>query len=429
MKNTSYDLIIVGGGAAGIMAAISAKRHHPNFTIAILDRTFALGRKILVCGAGRCNITNINLDKSISDHYYGASPHFIEDVLSQFGYQDIITFFEDLGIQVYTERKTDIGKVFPTTDQAKTVTSLLEDELVRLGIDIHLNTEVSSLAKTDNRFGLQTNTVDQTTNSTSSGSTYSSEYVIISAGGKTYPALGSNGSGYALAEQFGHTIIQPVPSALPLVSKNELAHALQGVKQEIEVTSLIDAKPIKTRSDEVMFTQYGFSGPAILNISRELSIRFNRLKQGGVELSFNFFPGKNSDQVRVLLEQRWSKRPDQSIEKSLFGLFQNKVPAALLKVAQIDRTRTVQSLVEHEKERLLNTLTRYKVEIIGTRGWNEAEFSAGGIDTTELHEGTLQSKKVDHLYFCGEILDVDGDVGGFNLSWAWSSGHVAGKLL
>lgn len=428
MKNTSYDLIIIGGGAAGIMAAISAKQHHPDFSIAILDRTFALGRKILVCGAGRCNVTNVNLDKSIKDHYYGASESFIQSVFSQFSYQDIIAFFSDLGIEVYTERKTNIGKVFPITDQAKTVTSLLEDELVRLQVDVLLNTEVTVLKKTENHFEIQTNTIDHTTNKTTASSTFKADYVIISAGGKTYPALGANGTGYSLAEGFGHTVIQPVPSALPLVSKNNLAHDLQGVKQELEVTSIIEGEAIKTRCDDVMFTQYGFSGPAILNISRELSIHLNRLNNESAELKINFFPGMKKDDVRELLEKRWTKRPEQSVEKSLFGLFQNKIPAVLLKIANIDKNKLSGSLSEPEKERLVNTLTAYKAEISGTRGWNEAEFTAGGVNTAELQEGTLQSKKVEGLYFCGEVLDVDGDVGGFNLSWAWSSGHVAGKL-
>jgi len=272
--NTSIDLIIIGGGASGQMAAISAKKHHPNLSVAILDRTFALGRKILVCGAGRCNITNINLDKSIEDHYYGASKDFIKSIFTQFGYKDIIEFFNDLGIELYVERKTDIGKLFPITDQAKTVTALLEDELERLGVKIYLNTEVTQITK-DTNFTIQTNKLDQQGKNIGS-ETFNSKYLMLSAGGKTYPALGSNGTGYELAQSFGHKIIKPVPSALPLVSNNPLSQELQDTKMEIEVTSIIEGKEIKTRSDDLMFTQYGLSGPAILNISREISIHINR---------------------------------------------------------------------------------------------------------------------------------------------------------
>jgi len=423
----TYDLIIIGGGAAGQMAAISAKRKNPELKVAILDRTFALGRKILVCGAGRCNITNINLDKSIKDHYYSSNPEFPEKILTQFGYKDIVKFFDDLGIELYVERKTNIGKLFPITDSAKTVTVLLEDELARLNIDIHLNTDVTKIKSEDHYFEIEANKLDVTGKPTSQ-SEFSSKYLIMSAGGKTYPALGSNGSGYHLTESFGHNIIKPVPSALPLVSKNPLSHELQGVKMEIEVTSIINNKEIKTRTDDVMFTQYGFSGPAILNISREISIHINREEKSGVQIKLNFFPGKSPEQVTDFLNKRWEKRPDQTLEKSLFGIFPNKIPAALLKVININKDLPVRELTKSQKDSIFELLTNFTADITATRGWNEAEFTAGGIDTTEINNQTLESNKIKGLYFCGEILDVDGDVGGFNLSWAWASGYVAGKL-
>lgn len=426
--NKIYNLVIIGGGAAGIMAAISAKREHPEFSVAILDRTFALGRKILVCGAGRCNLTNINLDKSIEDHYYGATSEFISSVFDQFGFQDIIKFFADLGIEVYTERKTDIGKIFPVTDQAKTVTSLLEDELERLGVEIHLNTDVTEIHKNDSEmFEISANKLTQD-GKVESGVSFESEFLIISAGGKTYPALGSNGSGYNLIESLGHKLVTPVPSALPVVSKNRLSQELQGVKMEIEVTSLINGVEIKTRSDDVMFTQYGLSGPAILNISREISIHINRENKSGVQISLNFFPGQSQNDVKEYLVERWSKRPSQTLEKSLFGIFPNKIATSILKVLGYDVNRKVEDLRDNEKDFLATKLTNYIVDVQGTRGWNEAEFTAGGINTSEVKNGTLESNLVENLYFCGEILDVDGDVGGFNLSWAWSSGNTAGKL-
>lgn len=421
-----YDLLIIGGGAAGQMAAISAKRNNPNLTVAIIDRTFALGRKILVCGAGRCNITNINLDTDVEKRYYGANPQFIRSIFSQFSYKDIVSFFNELGVELYVERKTDIGKLFPITDQAKTITSLLENELKILGIDVHLNTEVTSF-KVDNGFNLNANILNQEGKVTEN-KVYTSKYLIISAGGKTYPALGSNGTGYNLVQSLGHSIITPVPSALPLVSKNPLSHELQGTKMEIEVTSIIDGQPIKTRTDDVMFTQHGFSGPAILNVSREISIQINRLNKQNVQLKLNFFPGKTFEDVKSLLTLRWNKRPSLTLEESMYGLFPNKIPSALLKVINIDKNTIVNKLTTEQINRLVASLTAYTVDITATRGWNEAEFTAGGIDTKEIIESTLESKLINNLYFCGEILDVDGDVGGFNLSWAWSSGFVAGKL-
>jgi predicted Rossmann fold flavoprotein len=423
----NYDLIIIGGGAAGQMAAISAKRAHPEATVAILDRTFALGRKILVCGAGRCNVTNINLDKSIDNHYYTNNPGFPNGILEKFGYQDILNFFEDLGVKLYVEQKTDIGKLFPTTDQAKTITGVLEEELKLLGVEVHLLTQVEEIVKrTENEFIIKATKLDQQGKELDR-EMFTSKKLILSAGGKTYPALGSNGSGYSLAEKFGHKIIEPVPSALPLVSKNQLSHFLQGMKLECEVTSIINGKRIKTRTDDVMFTQYGLSGPAILNISREISIFINREQKSGVEVEINFLPGKNIDAIREELEIRWQHRPGLALDKSLYGLFPNKFAETFPRAIGLNQNKRVEDLNNSDKEKLVDALGGYKIKIDGTRGWNEAEFTAGGIDTTDVNPETLESTIVSGLFFCGEILDVDGDVGGFNLSWAWSSGNRVGK--
>jgi predicted Rossmann fold flavoprotein len=424
-----FDVIIIGGGAAGIMAAISTKRQHPEYSVAILDRTFALGRKILVCGAGRCNVTNINLNSDSAKRYYGAEQGFIRDVLSQFGFQNIVDFFADLGVELYVERKTSIGKLFPVTDQAKTITAVLEDELNRLGVEVFLNTEVAKVSKSDAGFKISAHPVSLETKApTAEFLIFNSKFLILSAGGKTYPALGSNGSGYGLAEQLGHQIITPVPSALPLEGKNQLSHLLQGLKLEIEATSLIDGNMVKSSVDDVMFTQYGLSGPAILNISREISIALNREQGHQAQVILNFFPGKSIVEVEKLLQARWQKRPTQTIERSLYGLFPNKVAAALVQISDIPPTAQSSELTATQISTLINHLTTYMVVITATRGWNEAEFTAGGIATTEINSHTLESKLVKNLYACGEILNVDGDVGGFNLSWAWSSGHLVGRL-
>lgn len=425
--NNHFDLIIIGGGAAGQMAAISAKRANPYISVAIVDRTFALGRKILVCGAGRCNVTNVNLDKSIDNHYYTNNPGFPNTTLSKFGYTEILKFFGDLGVKLYVEQKTDIGKLFPTTDQAKTITAVLEEELKLLGIEVHLLTQVENIVKrSENEFILKTTTLDQSGKEMRM-EMFTCKKLILSAGGKTYPALGSNGSGYDLAESFGHKIITPVPSALPLVSKNPLSHFLQGMKLEAEVTSIINGKRIKTRTDDVMFTQYGLSGPAILNISREISIHINREEKSGVEVEINFFPGKTKEEIKEELQIRWDHRPELQLDKSLYGLFPNKFAEVFPRAVGLNPTKKVKSLSGSEKNQLIDALGSFVVKIDGTRGWNEAEFTAGGVDTKDIDEDTLESKLVADLFFCGEILDVDGDVGGFNLSWAWSSGNIAGQ--
>lgn len=423
----SYDIIIIGGGAAGMMAAISARRSHPNNSIAIIDRTFALGRKILVCGAGRCNITNINLHKSIDTHYYGADIKFVSDVFNQFGFEDIVGFFKDLGVELYVERKTNIGKMFPVTNQAQTITGLLLDEIARNNIDVHLNTEVIKVENKNSKFEIKTKKTEKAEHPAQVVN-FDAQYVILSAGGKSYPALGSNGTGYNIAQDLGHTIITPVPAALPLEAKSQLVHKLQGQKLEIEVTSIIDGNEVKTSTDDVMFTKYGLSGPAILNISREISLQLNRYNKNNCKVKLNFFPSLTKEKVLELLEKRWSNRSTQSLEKSLFGLFPNKVARAIIEFTGLNPDILVHQLTDVQKNKLIPQLTNTQITVQSTRGWNEAEFSAGGIDTTEVQSKTLESKLVKNLYLCGEILDVDGDVGGYNLSWSWSSGFCAGKL-
>lgn len=418
-----YDLIIIGGGAAGMMATISAAKHHPHANILLVDRTFALGRKILVCGAGRCNITNKNLSGQIKTRYYGANERFLKSIFNQFGYNEIVKFFNELGVELYVERKTDIGKLFPVINQAKAITEMLEDEINRMKVEIMLDTECRDIQKLSEGFKLEL--FDLKTNEVRE---VEGKNLILAAGGKTYPALGSNGSGYSLAEKLGHSLVSPVPSALPIEATDQLINKLQGVKMDVEATAIIAGNSVKTRTDELMFTKYGLSGPVILNISREISIRFNREHKNDVAIKLNFVPGYDWLQLRELLLERWEKRPEQTIAKSLVGLFQTKFPPAFLDVIGIDGLASVQDLTDEEIEIISKQLTGYMLEVSGTRGWNEAEFTAGGINTKEVNPTTLESKVVPGLYLAGEIMDVDGDVGGFNLSWSWASGWVAGKL-
>ncbi len=430
MKNqkidNTYDVLIIGGGAAGIMSAISVKRHYPQYSVCIIDRTFALGRKIIISGAGRCNVTNIHLEDDLEKRYHGAPVEYIRAIFDQFGYKDIVAFFEDLGVELYVERKTNIGKVFPTTNQAKTISELLIDEVLRLGVNIDLNTEVKDINRKDK---FEITTFDLKTNITKH---YKSTYLILATGGKTYPAMGSNGSGYTLAEKLGHTLDYPLPSALPLVSKNYLSQMLQGQKVDVEVSAIIDNQTISKKViDELMFTKYGFSGPAILNISRPISVYLNTPGESKKDcfISICFLPGKSKEVVKNTLVSRWQKRPDQYLDKSLFGLLPNKVATELVKFSGLNSNTKGSTLNDLQINKLIQVLTDSRFKIDATKGWNEAEFTAGGVKITETKISTLESNVIKNLYICGEVLNVDGDVGGFNLSWSWSSGWIAGKLL
>jgi hypothetical protein len=411
-----FDTLIIGGGAAGMMAAFSVKNHHPEYSVVILDQTHELGRKLLTSGAGRGNLTNSNLAKNPQSFFHG-DPHLVESIFQQFSYMDIIRFFEDLGIPLYEEKKSGKGKIFPVIDHAKTIRNILVSALLELGVQIVCNTRVEELKKTNDGWQVKTNNKPLIARS-----------IILACGGKTYPALGSDGSGYAIASSFGHTIIPPVVSAVPLVSKNLLSHLLQGEKCEAQVTVLINGKEMQTRAGEVLFTQYGFSGPLILDVSRDISVRINRDGKKDTGLRLSFFPNKSPEEVQSIIKDRFAKHPSYPVSHCLWGLFTEKVAGAVCAVSTIPKERKAGEMKEEEFNKLLQTLTVYSVPITDTRGWNEGEFTAGGVDMREVNPETLESKKAKGIYFAGEILDVDGPVGGFNLSWSWASGWVAGKI-
>ncbi|MDP1722446.1 MAG: aminoacetone oxidase family FAD-binding enzyme [Candidatus Gottesmanbacteria bacterium] len=413
---TSFDVAIIGGGAAGIMAAFSVKHHHPSYSVAILDRTNELGRKFLTAGAGRGNLTNRNLDKG-PDGFFHGDRSFISSIFTQFGYADIMKFFLELGVPVYEEKKTNKGKIFPVIDHAKTVRDMMVDALREKGISIFCTTSVSAIVQNGDAWNIVSDKGD-----------YSARVIILSSGGKTYPSLGSDGSGYDLATSTGHTIIPPVVSAVPIVSKNLLSHYLQGEKMIMQATSVVGGQDRTTAVGDVMFTQYGFSGPAILDISYDISVRIHREKKTDTSVRLSFFPNTPAGDLRNILEERWKQHPTYPVAHSLWGLLTQKASGAVCAVADIPKEQVSGELTPDEINRLIQTLTAFTAPATDTRGWNEAEFTAGGVDTLEVDGQTLASKKANGLYLAGEILNVDGMVGGYNLSWAWASGWVAGKM-
>jgi len=412
----TFDVIIIGGGPAGMMAALSVRRHHPEYSVAILDRTHELGRKFLTSGAGRGNLTNVHLAENPEAFFHGDKA-LVTSVFSQFGYGDIMNFFEELGVPTYEEKKTSRGKIFPVIDHAKTVRDMLVDTLGEHDVQVFCNVSPTSLVKSADGWQV-----------TASDKAYLCRFLIISAGGKTYPSLGADGSGYALAEGAGHLIIPPVVTAVPVVSKNMLSHFMQGEKMVMQATSVIGGVDGDTAIGDVMFTQYGFSGPAIFDISHDLSVRINRDNKRDTQIRLSFFPGKTADEVRQILDKRLLEHRALPVAHSLWGLFTQKAAGAICAASTIPKERLAGGLTPEEYTRIFSVLTSFTADVSDTRGWNEGEFTAGGVATDEVHTGTLESKKASGLFFAGEILNVDGQVGGFNLSWAWSTGWVAGKL-
>ncbi len=415
-EQKTFDVLIIGGGPAGIMAALSVKKHHPDYSVAIVDKTHELGRKFLTSGAGRGNLTNVHLEHGPNGFFHGDQV-FIASVFSQYGYTEIMKFFEDVGIPTYEEKKTSRGKIFPVIDHAKTIRDMLVDVLVEKHIEIFCNVHIGSISKSGAVLMLKTD-----------AGIFTGTTCILTAGGKTYPSLGADGSGYDLAAECGHTIIAPVVTAVPVVSKNILSHFMQGEKMIVQATSVIGGKDGASAVGDVMFTQYGFSGPAIFDISHDISVRINREGKRDVAVRLSFFPDMSREDVTTLMRTRLETHRTLPVAHALWGLFTQKAAGALCAASALPKERLSSDLTPIEFDSLMHVLTAFTSDVSDTRGWNEGEFTAGGVDTNEVDASTLESKKIPGLYFAGEILNVDGQVGGFNLSWAWSTGWVAGKL-
>lgn len=390
-----YDVAVVGGGAAGMVAAISAKRE--GASVLLLEKLPRLGKKVLASGAGRCNLSNDTIDPSF---YNSEAKEVLLSVFRKFGKQEILGFFRELGLAVYS----DGGKIYPVTDQAASVADVLELELSRLGVETRCQCEVTDITPAGERFTL----------ALKDGAPVSAGSVLIAGGGKSYPSFGSDGGAYRFASRFGHTLIDPVPSAVPLVASDPWCHLLQGQKVIARVAAVIDGKTGRRVEDDLLFTKYGLSGTAILDISEEISVAINRLRKKDVSVVVNLVPFMEEEELRKELATRLKKgiRP----EKLLTGLLPHKFAGALSDI-----------LKKSDLAAIARYLRNRKFSVTGTRGWNEAEFTAGGIDTREIYAETLKSKLRSGLYFAGEILNVQGRRGGYNLAWAWASGFIAGR--
>jgi predicted Rossmann fold flavoprotein len=390
---TKFDLIIIGAGPAGITAAISAKRK--GSSVLLCERLPSLGKKILASGGGRCNLLNEDLNES---YYNPEARLLVKSVLSRFGKDKIEHFFRELGLFTYS----DCGRIFPVTNQSASVLKVLGNELEKIALPIGFNFTVTQITPSGEGFAV-----------CSDKKRFVAAKVIIAAGGRSYPALGSDGSCYRFAQAYGHNMIEPVPACVPIMVKDRFCHILQGQKIFACVKAIINDKIYSQARADLLFTQYGLSGTAILDISRDLSIALNRQPRKDAGVSVDFVPFLEKE---ALLGELFKKAKNNiPADDWLTGILPNKFNSAF------------KDLLNTKKpDKIAAALKDTKFAVAGTRGWNEAEFTSGGIDTKQIKESTLESKLKKGLYFCGEILDVDGKRGGYNLAWAFSSGFVAG---
>jgi len=386
------DIIIVGAGAAGLVAGIEAAKNGANVTI--LEKNEKPGKKILASGNGRCNLTNVDQSK---DAYRGENPDFAWNIINQFGHFDAMQFFTKIG--VYTKNKN--GYIYPYSEQAASVLEILLKEAEYLKIKIKTLEEVVKIKPLDEGFEVISKTW-----------TYQGDKVIITAGSMASPQLGGSDSGYALAQALGQPLIKPLPALVALEGVGEYFARWSGVRMEGKVTLLVDNVPEVSSEGEIQFTDYGVSGIPIFDISRFATRAIDDGSQ--VIVVLDLMPDFTEEFLIGLLESRIENCPYKNLQESLVGLIPKKMIPI---VANTDKTlREVATWIKC-----------YPVLVKRAHSLLQAQVCSGGVDTKELNPQTLESKLVPGLYFAGEIVDVDGKCGGYNLQWAWSSGTIAGK--
>ncbi len=419
----SDSICIIGGGASGLMAACTAlesgvktvvfeKNRSSKFyeSEKFFDNAY-LGKKLLITGKGRCNITN-NCSKDGFFANVPRNPKFLFAAYNSFTSEDTINFFENIGLKLKTERG---NRVFPVSDKSLDVLNSLKNYLKSLGCTF-INEEVSDI----NYENFEVSSIV-----TSSGKIYPCRNIIICTGGKSYPVTGSSGDGYRFAQKAGHTIISPVPSLVPLVSDDDFCKRLQGLSLKNVKLSLIckkNKKCVFEETGELLFTHFGLSGPLILSASAHIGAVPSDYYVK-IDLKPALCEKKLSD--RLLLD--FEKNKNKEFKNALSGLLPSKLIPVFVQKTEIPPELQINAVTKQQRQKIIETLKEFSVNISGFRPIDEAVITRGGIKTSEINPSTMQSKLVQGLYFAGEVIDVDGYTGGFNLQIAFSTAHLAAK--
>ncbi|MDD4112238.1 MAG: NAD(P)/FAD-dependent oxidoreductase [Herbinix sp.] len=405
---------IIGGGASGMIAAISAARCGHN--VILLEKNEKLGKKIYITGKGRCNLTNACDRDTFFDNVM-SNPKFLYRAYNQLSTYDVVEFFEQLGLRTKVERG---NRVFPLSDKSSDVISVLRNELVRLGVSIRYKFEVSDIITKEGSFhGIKLVNSDEI---------LYGDAVIVATGGLSYPLTGSTGDGYKFAKKLGHTITDLSPSLVSLYVSEVYVKELMGLSlKNISISVKSGQKEIYKDFGELLFTHFGVSGPVILSASRHIIPYINH--KDAVTLSIDLKPALTNQQLDARVLRDFEEFKNKQFKNSLTHLLPNKLIDVIIPLSSINPEKQVNSITKEERLRLVELLKNLTFNITRLASYDQAVITKGGISTKEINPSTMESKIIKNMYFVGEILDLDALTGGFNLQIAWSTGYLAGKSL
>ncbi len=415
MPEEIADIAVVGAGAAGLMTAIAAGRVAQNSKsrIFIFDTRKKIGAKILISGGTRCNVTHVRV---LPSDYEGGPKHFVKHVLEAFSPNETIRFFEQIGVMLVLE---PTGKYFPTTHSGKTILEALLKETERLSVILKTGIRIETIEQRNGLFYL-------TSSSDRSVEKFTSKRIVLTTGGLSYPETGSDGTGYKIAKSFGHSLVETSPALTPLLTHDSDWPLLSGVVLEAKLSYFESGRKVKEIKGPILFTHFGFSGPAALDISRYFA-RADKKNKPVIESSF--LPQETEESLNrqfKTAQQQSSNKFLKNFLMDVLGLPARFVEIFLKKIS-FDEKEPLGRLREARMRKLSHLLLNFPLPVTEVFGYKKAEVTAGGIDLREIHFSTMESKLVAGLYFAGEILDVDGRIGGFNFQWAWSTGTIAGR--
>ena len=403
------NVIVVGGGAAGMMAAVFAARNGQN--VQLLEKNEKLGKKLFITGKGRCNITNA---ADIEDLFTAviSNPKFLYSGFYSFTNQQVIDFFEELGVKTKIERGE---RVFPVSDHSSDVIAAFSRELKLLGVSVSLHTEVRGLVCGQDKVCgvLLTN-----------GKKMKADAVIVATGGISYPSTGSTGDGYRFAKETGHRVTELLPSLVPMEVRQWYAKELQGLSlRNIEICITDGEKKLYEEFGEMLFTHYGVTGPVILSAS---SVVGKTLRKKELTLHIDLKPALSEEQLDKRILREFDANHNKQYKNSIDSLFPAKLKPIMIELSEIEPEKKVNEITKEERQRLVHLIKDFTMTLTGLRSYNEAIITKGGVSVKEIDPGTMESKKMKGLYFAGEVLDLDAVTGGYNLQIAWSTGYLAG---